>query len=141
MPLFSDPTAPPGWLETGRLLGRYAHLFLSLTGGTALAMALSASTSGVALPLALVAVGTSLMAQRAPRLTAAVEVMVLSATMALVRPVGQEWGWFGVACLLLSRASSTWRALRPPRMPPHSERWRVVPRGPMVFSEHDDPPR
>lgn len=142
VPLFSDPTAPPGWLETRRLLGRYAHLFLAIIGGAGLAMALSTSPL-VAFPLALAAVVTSLTAPRAPRLTAAVEVMVLSAALALALalPAGREWMYFGVASLLVARAWSTWRAMRSQVSPPLSRRWRMMLSKPMVPSEHDDAPR
>lgn len=137
MPLFSDPTAPPGWLETRRLLGRYADLFLSLTGGAALAIALSTSSLAT-LPLALVAVATSLTAPRAPKLTAGLEVLFVSAAMALVHPAGHPWGWFGITCLLVARAWSTWRALCSQAAPP-SSRWRVVASKPKVSHDHDDP--
>ncbi|MFZ9888086.1 MAG: hypothetical protein ACO3JL_11340 [Myxococcota bacterium] len=138
MPLFSDPSMPPGLLETRRLLGRYAVLFLAVTGGAALAVALS-SSSLPAVVLAVVVVVTSLAAPRAPVFTGVVEVLALSAAMALLLPSVRDWGWFGVACLLAARASSMWRFLRPDAERPISRPWRALSPKPMFRSNHDDP--
>lgn len=111
MPLFSDPTEPHGLRQARRQLLRYGALLLALMGWCTLALGLAQQGSAVWW-LAAPGLLASLFAGRAPKVTAAAEILLLATGLTLLPSAAISWGVTAAALVLLARGAAMAERLR-----------------------------
>lgn len=111
MPLFSDPLEPPSLKAAGRQLLRHGASLLALMGWATLALGLAESGSRVWW-LALPGFVAALVGARAPVITAAVEIVLLAAGMALLPEAKREWSVVAAVLIVAGRTLQTALVLR-----------------------------
>jgi len=97
MPMFSDPDRRPGQLLAGQV-----GLLLGMVGWATVAVGLS--SRGLFIALALVGLGLHVAAARAQLFTVVGELVVVSASVAVVPPAARDWVWIGATVVGLARA-------------------------------------
>jgi hypothetical protein len=105
MPLFSDPYAPRGPLAALLHLARYGAVMLGTFGWATVAVGLAKASTFLWL-VAAVGWFASLLQSRAYLSSAVVELIALSAAIALVPPALSEWAWTGALFIGVARTAT-----------------------------------
>lgn len=111
MPLFSDPMEPPSLRQAGKQVLRHAASLLAMMGWATLALGLAQHGSELWW-LSLPGLFAALFAVRFPRASGVLEVVLLSAGLALLPEVAASWGITAAVLVMVGRALAVAFVLR-----------------------------